>query len=119
MLPAAATAAAAAAAAGVERRSNAPLAGKEVHVINYCCDKLTQSERDAAKQRVGEMLARNGAKQVAAPLRTVSMHCSRSSQAFLSPDDLVGLIYNILRRACCLGNVPQLHTLTLAGRALT
>jgi hypothetical protein len=47
------------------------LAGKQVHVINYCCDKLTQAERDAAKQRVGEMLARNGAKQVAAPLRTV------------------------------------------------
>jgi hypothetical protein len=59
------------AAAGVERRSNAPLAGKEVHVINYCCDKPTQAERDATKQRVGEMLASNGAKQVAAPQRTV------------------------------------------------
>jgi hypothetical protein len=59
------------AAAGVERRSNAPLAGKEVHVINYCCDKLTQAQRDTAKQHVGEVLARNGAKQVAAPLRSV------------------------------------------------
>jgi hypothetical protein len=66
---------AAAAAAGVERRSNAPLAGKEVHVINYCCDKMTAAQREATKQRVGEMLARNGAKQVAAPLRTVSV-CS-------------------------------------------
>ncbi|KAF6263533.1 hypothetical protein COO60DRAFT_414207 [Scenedesmus sp. NREL 46B-D3] len=62
---------------GVQRRSGAPLAGREVHVINYCCDQQTAAQRDAAKQRVGEVLARNGAKQVAAPLRTTDYVLAR------------------------------------------
>jgi hypothetical protein len=43
-----------------------------------CLFVLAEHLPAAAKQRVGEVLVRNGAKQVAAPLRTV---CSRIGMA--------------------------------------
>lgn len=44
----------------------------QVCVLNYCHDKASKAELDAAKQEVGAVIKRNGGRQVVAPRPQVS-----------------------------------------------